>query len=249
MSLTSRGLSIDAFELGFTYPTRHRLQWRRFGFGVVHQRFDAALQGINLSIGRGNSVGIIGRNGSGKSTLVKVLSGVLPPTTGLLRVKGSIASLVELGAGFDPELSLHDNILLYGSLLGRSTSEMRSQIHEILDWAELGPFEWNPVRTLSSGMTARLAFAIATGSAPDILLVDEVLSVGDAKFRERSRARINGILNRGGAVLLVSHDLISIRELTQRCIWLERGRIKLQGDPVEVTDAYMLQLMQEENSQ
>ena len=194
---------------------------------------------INLTVKSGEKIGIIGGNGAGKSTLLKLVSGILEPTVGKVRVNGNIAPLIELGAGFDEKISVHDNIIMYGVLLGFSRREMQKRIPMILDFAELNDYALVPVKGLSSGMVARLGFAIATDVQPDILILDEVLSVGDQSFKNKCQHRINKFLNGDTTVLVVSHDLGFIRTSCDKVIWLERGRIKYIGSGEETVDRYL----------
>lgn len=197
------------------------------------------LDNISLVIEAGEKVGIIGSNGSGKSTLLKVICKILEPTRGTVRVKGNIAPLIELGAGFDSDMSVLDNIILYGVMLGFTEQEMRRRIPEILEFAELEDYISVPVKALSSGMVARLGFAIATDIQPDILILDEVLSVGDESFKNKSKQRIEKFWQAHAAILLVSHDLEFIRKSCERVIWMEHGKIHLIGESSEVIDAYI----------
>ncbi|MBW4561746.1 MAG: ABC transporter ATP-binding protein [Mojavia pulchra JT2-VF2] len=197
------------------------------------------LDKINLVVETGEKIGIIGANGSGKSTLLKVISGILQPTTGSVRVRGQIAPLIELGAGFDPEISVMDNILLYGILLGFSRAEMRERAQSILEFAELQDFTLVPVKGLSSGMVARLGFAIATDVQPDILILDEVLSVGDESFKNKCKQRIDKFWDGTATVLVVSHAMEFVRESCQRAIWINKGQIKFCGDACETVDRYL----------
>jgi ABC-type polysaccharide/polyol phosphate transport system ATPase subunit len=197
------------------------------------------LDGVSLDLPKGEKLGIIGPNGSGKSTLLKVICGILTPTTGAVAVEGAIAPLIELGAGFDPDLPVRDNILLYGVLLGHSAAEMRAKIPHVLDFAELDEYEDVPVRALSTGMVARLGFAIATDTNPDILILDEVLAVGDESFRNKSRRRIESMWHDHVTVLVVSHDLQFIRDACSRAIWMDDGRIVKDGAPADVVEAYL----------
>ncbi len=194
---------------------------------------------VNLTIDSGEKIGIIGGNGAGKSTLLKLVSGILEPTIGRVRVKGNIAPLIELGAGFDPNISALDNIIMYGVLLGFSRREMQARTPMILDFAELNDYALVPVKGLSSGMVARLGFAIATDVQPDILILDEVLSVGDQSFKNKCQHRIDKFLNGETTVLVVSHDLDFIRTACDKAIWLDRGRIKFIGSGKETVDRYL----------
>ena len=181
------------------------------------------LDNIDLVVEKGEKIGIIGANGSGKSTILKVISGILQPTSGTVRVRGQIAPLIELGAGFDPEISVMDNIMLYGVLLGFSRAEMRERAPSILEFAELQDYVLVPVKGLSSGMVARLGFSIATDVQPDILILDEVLSVGDESFKNKCKQRIDKFWDGNATVLVVSHDLGFIEQACQRAIWLDKG--------------------------
>ncbi len=197
------------------------------------------LDGVNLTVKTGEKVGIIGSNGSGKSTLLKLICGILRPTSGTVDVRGTIAPLIELGAGFDPELSVLDNILLYGVLLGFSRQDMGRRAQGILAFADLEAYAGSPVKTLSSGMTARLGFAIATDVPPDILILDEVLSVGDERFKARCRARLDQLWRADSTVLVVSHDLPFIEQSCEWAVWLNGGRIECSGPAPEIVERYL----------
>ncbi len=197
------------------------------------------LDDINLIIERGEKIGIIGANGSGKSTMLKLISGILNPTSGVVRVKGKIAPLIELGAGFDMELAVMDNIILYGVMLGYSQAEMRSRAKHILEFAELENYALVPVKGLSSGMTARLGFAIATDVKPDILILDEVLSVGDVSFKNKCSQKMEEFWQDHVTVLLVSHSMELIRQNCHKTIWMEQGQIKMIGASNDVVDEYL----------
>lgn len=197
-----------------------------------------ALRGITLSVCRGESVGIVGLNGSGKSTLLKLVAGVLSPTSGSVQVTGNIAPLIELGAGFDMDLTARENVFLNGAVLGYSHKEMEKKFESIIDFAELWEFVDMPIKNYSSGMVSRLGFSIATANLPDILIVDEVLGVGDYKFREKCRERMEFIIGRGATVLFVSHDKEQVEEICDRVIWLEKGKIRQDGNCKEVCEKY-----------
>ena len=203
---------------------------------LLQQR--SALRDISLDIAKGEIVGLIGRNGAGKSSLLKLIAGILPPSNGSVKTVGSIAAMVELGAGFHPELTAYENILVYGRLLGADVKLMEDRADSILEWADLITKKNDPVRTFSSGMLARLGFAIATDQEPDVLLIDEVLSVGDQEFQEKSRLRMNELITSGRTVILVSHDLISIQQICRRAVLLDKGRIVKIGTSADVTGAY-----------
>jgi ABC-2 type transport system ATP-binding protein len=197
------------------------------------------LDNIDFVVNSGEKIGIIGANGSGKSTLLKIISGILQPTSGSVRVRGKIAPLIELGAGFDPEISVMDNIQLYGVLLGFSRAEMRQRTHSILEFAELQDYALVPVKGLSSGMVARLGFAIATDVQPDILILDEVLAVGDEKFKNKCKQRIDKFWKGDTTVLVVSHELESIRQSCERVLWLDKGKVRFIGMAEETVSYYL----------
>lgn len=197
-----------------------------------------ALSDVSFDVERGEIVGIIGRNGAGKSTLLKVISGIYKPTSGKVVTAGRVAPMLELGSGFDPELSGHDNIFLNGAILGFSEEFLKSKYDEIVAFSELGEFIYMPIKTYSSGMLARLAFSVATIIEPEILIVDEILSVGDATFQEKSRARMMELMQGGTTVLFVSHSLNQIREMCDRTIWLEHGSVKALGETENVCNQY-----------
>jgi ABC-type polysaccharide/polyol phosphate transport system ATPase subunit len=197
------------------------------------------LQDVDLRIAPGEKVALIGPNGAGKSSILKVICGVLEPTSGSVEVRGRVAPLLELGAGFNPELSVTDNIVLYGVLLGLDRRTITSRIDAILAFAELEEYRQYPVRALSSGMAARLGFAVATDSDADILLVDEALSVGDESFRAKSRARIDALWHEHRTVVIVSHDLALVRSMCEKAVWVDRGRIVAAGPPGEIVDRYV----------
>lgn len=198
-----------------------------------------ALNDVSFSIGKGETVGIIGFNGSGKSTLLKVIAGVLKPAKGRVSVQGSVAPLIELGAGFDPDLSARENIYLNGAVLGYNRKQMQALFQEIVDFSELHDFLDVPVKNFSSGMQARLGFAIATAVIPDILIVDEVLGVGDYKFQQKCYRRMQEIISSGATVLFVSHSIDQVKDICKRVIWVDEGRILMDGDVDEVCDRYM----------
>lgn len=204
--------------------------------GGVRRR--TVLQNVSLRIEHGEKLGIIGPNGSGKSTLLKVIAGILTPTTGKVSVSGSISPLIELGVGFDAELSLVDNIVYYGVLLGHDEDLVRSHVDEVLDFAELSEYRDEPTKTLSSGMAARLSFAIATEFRPEIILVDEVLSVGDERFRRKCQARIDRFWDEHSTILLVSHDMLTVSHICDRVIWMDHGRIRFDGPSARAGELY-----------
>ena len=197
-----------------------------------------ALKNVSFEVERGEVVGIIGHNGAGKSTLLKVISGILKPTGGSLEVHGNVVPMLELGSGFDHDLTGRENIFLNGSILGYSEKYLKEKYEQIVEFSELGKFIDVPIRNYSSGMLMRLAFSIATVVQPEILIVDEILAVGDAAFQEKSKARMLELMSGGTTVLFVSHSLEQIREMCDRVIWLEQGQIKAIGATKEICDAY-----------
>ena len=197
------------------------------------------LDHIDLTVNLGDKVGIIGANGSGKSTLLKVICGILQPSYGVVRVKGEIAPLIELGAGFDENLSVKDNIVMYGVILGFSRCQMKQRAPFILEFAELKDYTDAPVKALSSGMVARLGFAVATEVQPNILILDEVLSVGDENFKKKCQQRMQDFWQAQVTVLLVSHDLELVKQSCERAVWLDKGCLKMSGKANDVVDAYL----------
>lgn len=197
-----------------------------------------ALRDISFDIHKGEVIGLVGLNGAGKSTLLKLVAGVLKPTTGSVITNGTIAPLIELGAGFDQDLTARENVYMNGALLGFDTKHMRSIYDEIIDFAELQEFEDVPVKNFSSGMYARLGFAIATTVKPDILIVDEILGVGDYKFQNKCNIRINELMSGDTTVLMVSHDKDTIKRFCNRAVWLEKGSIIDIGPAQEICDRY-----------
>ncbi len=197
-----------------------------------------ALKDVSFEVNKGEVVGIIGRNGSGKSTLLKIISGLFRPSEGEISVKGRIVPMLELGSGFDPELTGRENVFLNGAILGYTEAFLKEQFDDILEFSELGEFIDMPLKTYSSGMMMRLAFSVATIVQPEILIVDEILAVGDEAFQRKSRAKMLELMGGGTTVLYVSHSLDQIRELCNRVIWLDRGKVVMQGEASEVCDAY-----------
>jgi len=207
--------------------------------GVRYADFNA-LNDLSFSIDQGETVGIIGPNGAGKSTLLKVIAQVIRPTEGRVRLRGRVAPLLELGAGFDYEMTGRENVFLNGAVLGFSRRDMASRLDRIIDFSGIGDFIDAPVRTYSSGMVARLGFAVATDIQPEVLIIDEVLAVGDAEFQQKSAARIRKFRENGSTILVVSHSPTSIKALCSRALWLEHGKIRLMGPVGQVVDQYAL---------
>jgi ABC-type polysaccharide/polyol phosphate transport system ATPase subunit len=207
---------------------RGRLTWKQF----------EALSNVTFRVRPGERVGVIGRNGAGKTTLLKVIAGALRPREGRVRTCGRIAPLLELGAGFDPDLTGRENIFLYGAILGHSHRDMARRLSKIVEFAGIEEFLDAPLRTYSTGMSARLGFAIATDIHPDILLLDEVLSVGDVEFQQKCSERMNHFREQGVTFLLVSHSLATIANLCERVLWIEGGHVKADGPTAEVLEAF-----------
>lgn len=197
-----------------------------------------ALQNVSFTVEKGDVVGIIGRNGSGKSTILKCIAGIYKPTSGKIVANGNIVPMLELGSGFDMEMTGKENIFLNGAILGYSKAFLESKYDEILEFSELGNFIYEPLRTYSSGMMMRLAFSIATVVNPEILIVDEILAVGDAPFQEKSRARMTELMSGGTTVFFVSHSLEQIKEMCNKVVWLSHGKVKMAGETNEVCAAY-----------
>ena len=198
-----------------------------------------AMDDVSFVVEKGETLGLIGSNGAGKSTTLKVISGILKPTEGSVITRGNIVPMLELGAGFDLELTGKENIYLNGAILGYTKEYLESKYEEIVEFAEIRDFIDMPIRNYSSGMMARLAFSIASVVQPEILIVDEILAVGDAKFREKSYKRMKELMSGGATVLFVSHDLDKIIEMCDHVVWLEKGKVKLYGDAKEVCKEYI----------
>lgn len=207
---------------------RHELFFKEF----------KALNDVSFTIKRGEVYGVVGSNGSGKSTLLKLVAGVLDPSHGTVTVKGTIAPIIELGAGFDPELTCRENVFLNGALLGYSKRFMNENYDRIIQFAEVEQFQDMPIKNFSSGMVARIAFSIATVTTPDILVVDEALSVGDFKFQEKCENRIKELVKGGTTLLFVSHSIKQVERVCERALWIEKGVARMQGDVMEVCEAY-----------
>jgi len=197
-----------------------------------------ALKDVSFSVNKGDALGLIGLNGSGKSTMLKVIAGVLKPTKGSVTVRGSVAPLIELGAGFDFDLTAKENIYLNGAILGHSREVMDQHYEDIVEFSELRDFMEVPVKNYSSGMVSRLAFAIATIGTPDILIVDEVLSVGDFRFQQKCEQRIHNMKEKGTTILFVSHSIDQVKSICNKIVWLEKGRVKRFGDVESICEEY-----------
>jgi ABC-type polysaccharide/polyol phosphate transport system ATPase subunit len=230
-------------DLGVSFDLRRSKKRIRRQIAGTTERLDEqgrfwALRNISLTVESGESLAVIGANGAGKSTLLKTLAGIIVPDKGTIEVRGSIATLLQLAAGFRDELDAEENILLVGEFLGVPSSEMKKKLQDILDFAAIGDFADSPVSTYSSGMRARLGFAVATSVEPDVLLLDEVLSTGDAAFREKSRARIHELKDRAKAIVFVTHDLDAAARFCTRAIELQDGEIVAYGPSSEIVDQY-----------
>lgn len=210
----------------------------RLGRGQRAVREVQALKDVSFVVPEGTSLGIVGSNGAGKSTLIRTIGGILPPTEGRIEVHGRISALLALGVGFNPNLSGRENILLGGLASGLGRKQIVEKSQEIEDFAEIGEFIDMPIRTYSSGMRSRLAFSVAVHMEPDILMIDEAMSAGDARFKQKAAAKMQELMGSARAMFLVSHALASIEELCNRAIWLDKGKLMLEGEPNEVIDAY-----------
>jgi len=222
----------------YRHPSDHLKELLSLGRRRYHEPF-WAVKDVDLSIERGCCLGIVGENGSGKSTLLRMIAGVIRPTSGNVEVGGRVSALLELGAGFNPQFTGRENIYLYASILGFTDAQTRERIPSIEKFAEIGEFVDRPVKTYSSGMFVRLAFAVAIHMDPDILIVDEALSVGDIFFQQRCIRRIQQLKQQGVTILFVSHDLEAVRSLADRTIWMEHGRVRLEGKTDEVVSKYL----------
>lgn len=220
---------LNSLKEYFIKLVRRELMFREF----------KALEDISFTVNKGDVYGIVGTNGSGKSTLLKIVAGVLEPTRGSCTINGTIAPLIELGAGFDFELTARENVYLNGSLLGYSKEFIDESFDSIIDFAEIGDFVDMPLKNYSSGMVARIAFAVATATVPDILIVDEALSVGDFLFQQKCERRITELVESHGTTLLfVSHSIDQVESLCRQALWIEKGHMRMQGEVHEVCEAY-----------
>ena len=206
-----------------------------------------ALKDVSFKVQKGQVYGVLGKNGAGKSTLLQIICGTLTPTTGELRVHGRVAALLELGSGFNPDFSGVENVYMNAQLLGLRREQVDEKLDDILAFADIGDFVYQPVKTYSSGMFARLAFSVAIHVEPDILIVDEALSVGDAWFQHKSMARMRKLMESGCTVIFVSHSIDAVRALCDQAIWLDKGAVKITGDVTEITNAYMNDVFVEHN--
>jgi ABC-type polysaccharide/polyol phosphate transport system ATPase subunit len=237
-------ISIRVTNVDITYRTTYekkptvRNALTRFGRGERVTKEVHAVQNVSFEVPKGTVLGVIGHNGAGKSTLLKSIAGILPPSEGRIEVRGKVSTLLSMGVGFNANLSGRENILLAGLASGLTRGQVAEQADEIIAFAELGDFIEMPIRTYSSGMVQRLAFATAVNMDPDILLIDEALSAGDAQFKVKAQAKMNELMQSSNTMLLVSHALASVRELCNDAIWLDHGKLMMHGKPEEVIDAY-----------
>ncbi|OGT28175.1 MAG: hypothetical protein A2Z17_02650 [Gammaproteobacteria bacterium RBG_16_66_13] len=236
-------VQLEGVSVRFRVPLERHSTFKEFAIRWAQRRLQFrdhwALRGVDLTLAPGEIVGVVGPNGAGKTTLLKTMAGVLHPTEGNVRIRGTLAPLLELGAGFHPELTGRENVYLYGTLLGHTRRELEDQYGAILEFADIGDFIDAPLRTYSSGMIARLAFSVATQRFADVLLVDEVLAVGDLGFQHKCRERMEAFRERGATIVLVSHDPGLVTGMCQRAVWLESGQVRAHGPADIVLDAYV----------
>jgi len=239
------GLAVRVEDVSITYRTTFERKPTlkqalvRFGRGERAVREVQALKGVSFEVPTGTAMGIIGANGAGKSTLMRAMAGILPPTSGSIEVWGKASTLLALGVGFNQSLSGRENIILGGLASGLSRKDVEERAEEVAAWTELGDFIDMPMRTYSSGMSARVGFSVAVHMEPDILMIDEALSTGDAHFREKANAKMAELRESARAMFLVSHGLGSIKEMCNEAMWLDHGTLMMRGEPEEVIDAYM----------
>lgn len=251
--MTTQHFYIEMQDLSKVYPRTLGDQLVAVARSIVNlsvekTRAACGVEGLTLKIRQGERVGIIGRNGAGKSTLLQMLAGITPPTSGSMKVNGKVTAVLTLGSGLRDDLSGRQNIYLEGEAQGKERKQLDIHAQEIIEFAELGKFIDMPLRTYSTGMKARLAFAMITQIEPEILIIDEALSVGDAAFALKARRRITELCKRGSIVLIVSHSMESIRELCNRCLWLDKGKLVLDGEPELITREYQESVRKEDEA-
>jgi teichoic acid transport system ATP-binding protein len=248
LSVLSNGelpLAVRVNDLSITYRTTFERKPTlkqaliRFGRGQRAVKEVEAIKNVSFQVRMGTAMGIIGSNGSGKSTLMRAMAGILPPTSGSIEVWGRASTLLALGVGFNHDLSGRENIILGGLAAGLSRREIEGRADEVAQWTELGDFIDMPMQTYSSGMSARVGFSVAVHMKPDILMIDEALSTGDAHFREKATAKIAELRESARAMFVVSHGLDSIKEMCNEAMWLDRGKLLMRGEPADVVDAYI----------
>ena len=244
-------IELEDVVVTYQVPTDQASTLKEFAIRLVQnwqvstQEF-SALDGVSLAVEQGEFLGVIGANGAGKSTLLKLIAQVMRPTSGRVLVRGRVAPLLAMGAGFHPDLTGRENVYLNGTLLGFTRADLEARFDRIVEFAGMWEFIDAPIRTYSSGMTMRLAFSVATEVRPDILLVDEVLSVGDAQFQEKSMARINRYVSSGMTTIMVSHAMPTVKSHCNRVIWIDQGEICFRGDPEEAVSRYTQAAVQQE---
>ncbi len=245
MSRDESVLAVEVADVSLTYrivsnaPVGRSRRWLPRASSWRSVREVEALRGVSLRLASGTSLGVIGSNGAGKSSLLRVMAGIIPPTTGVVRVRGDIGTLLSVGVGFRQQLSGRDNVMLAGLGAGKTRREMQAAMDGIIDFAELRDVIDLPVRTYSSGMAARLAFSVATEMSPDILLIDEALSTGDAAFKAKARERIETLMDRVSTMVMVSHALDTVRSLCKEAVWLDHGVVLMHSEVDRVVDAYL----------
>lgn len=242
-NISVRYLTGDIQNIGIKDYVIRRLK------GVQDKNEFWALKNVSFELHKGDLLGVIGRNGAGKSTLLKVISGILRPVSGTISVEGNIAALLELGTGFDPDLTVRENTFLLGALMGYTKQFMLKKYDDIIAFAELEEFQDTKFRQLSSGMKSRLGFSVTSMIDPEILLLDEVLAVGDVSFNRKSLKKMTDIIGGGAVTVFVSHNMSHVRQMCNKVLWLERGEMKMFGDTKEVVDAYEEMLAQREMRQ
>ena len=248
LSVLSNGelpLAVRVNDLSITYRTTFERKPTlkqaliRFGRGQRAVKEIEAIKNVSFQVRTGTTMGIIGSNGSGKSTLMRAMAGILPPTSGSIEVWGRASTLLALGVGFNHDLSGRENIILGGLASGLSRRDVEERADEVAEWTELGDFIDMPMQTYSSGMSARVGFSVAVHMKPDILMIDEALSTGDAHFREKATAKMAELRESARAMFVVSHGLDSIKEMCNEAMWLDRGKLMMRGEPADVVDSYM----------
>ena len=248
LSVLSNGelpLAVRVNDLSITYRTTFERKPTlkqaliRFGRGQRAVKEIEAIKNVSFQVRTGTAMGIIGSNGSGKSTLMRAMAGILPPTSGSIEVWGRASTLLALGVGFNQDLSGRENIILGGLASGLSRRDVEERADEVAEWTELGDFIDMPMQTYSSGMSARVGFSVAVHMKPDILMIDEALSTGDAHFREKATAKMAELRESARAMFVVSHGLDSIKEMCNEAMWLDRGKLMMRGEPADVVDAYL----------
>jgi ABC-type polysaccharide/polyol phosphate transport system ATPase subunit len=238
-------VAVKVEHLSVTYRTSYekvptfKSALKRMGKGERVVKEVEALQDVSFEINHGTVLGIVGHNGAGKSTLMRAISGILPPSQGRIEVHGRISTLLALGVGFNVQLSGRENVMLGGLAAGLTRDEVNEKYEEIADFAELGDFIEMPMRTYSSGMFSRLAFSVAVHMEPDVLIIDEALSAGDAKFKKKAAVKMDELMGQARTLLLVSHALSTIKDMCNDAIWLDHGKLMRRGDPTEIVDAYL----------